>query len=193
MTGFAQKAGALLLCAGFTLGARGAYLNAKAALAGLLLDRAWQAARLTGSAVKPWPWADLYPVARLSIPSLGLDQLVLNDANPRALAFGPAHLGSSAWPGERGNVVLAGHRTSWFEPLRRIERGARIRLDWAAGGRTRARDYRVEEIRVVAPDDVSPLGDADDALTLVTCYPFGYGARSPQRYVVRARALASGT
>jgi len=190
-----RNAGVLLLCAGLALGVRAGYLNAKAALAGLLLERAWDAALVTGHAIKPWPWADLHPIARLRIPSLRLDQIVLDDANPRSLAFGPAHVGATAWPGASGNVVLAGHRTSWFEPLRGIAHGAEVRLEWrGSDGRAASRVYRVEEIRIVSPDDVSALRSSEqDALTLVTCYPFGYGARSPLRYVVRASALAQGT
>ena len=53
-------------------------------------------------------------------PRLGYDQIVLEGATPRSLAFGPTHLLSGAGSGEPGNLLLAGHRTSWFLPLEQI-------------------------------------------------------------------------
>ena len=67
--------------------------------------------------------------------------------------------------------------------------GDTIELEWydTRGGGLRLRTYTVNTIRVVAPEDVSLLAPtSDDALTLITCYPFGRSPRSPQRYIVRA-------
>ena len=114
---------------------------------------------------------------------------MLEDANSRTLAFGPGRLLSAAAPGEPGNIVLAGHRTSWFKPLEGIKLGDAIELQWFDGRTQRLtqRTYTVQEINVVSPDDVRLLMPTlDDALTLITCYPFNYSARSPRRYVIRA-------
>ncbi len=180
---------ALTLVAGVCLTTRALYLHAKAELAGVLIRRAWQATACTGEPHPPWPWADTHPIAQLRIPRLGYDEIVLEGATPRTLAFGPARLLSGAALGEPGNLELAGHRDSWFEPLRGVALGDIIEVEWydfrRAGLRTRT--YIVDDIRVVAPKDVGQLGPtADDALTLVTCYPFGRSPRSPQRYIVRA-------
>jgi len=91
--------------------------------------------------------------------------------------------------GEPGNLELAGHRTSWFEPLKAVATDDIIQIEWydARRGSLRERTYVVSTIRVVAPYDVSLLAaTADDALTLVTCYPFGRSPHSPQRYMIRA-------
>jgi sortase A len=178
----------LILIAGGCLTARALYLRAKAELAGILIRRAWNQSLQTGTPHKPWPWADTYPVARLQIPRLGYDEIVLDGATPRTLAFGPARLYSGANFGEPGNLVLAGHRTSWFRPLESVAKDDRIQITWVdQRARQHSRTYHVSAIQVVDPQDVALLMPTeDDALTLITCYPFGHSPRSPQRFVVRA-------
>jgi sortase A len=179
----------LILIIGVGLTARAAYLRAKGELAGVLIRRAWEQGLQSGKPQRPWSWADTYPIARLRIPHLRYDEIVLEGASPRTLAFGPARLLSGAGLGEPGNLALAGHRTSWFEPLRSIAQGDKIDLEWldSRSGVLRERIYTVTMIRVVQPQDVSLLEPTSaDALTLITCYPFGRGPLSPQRYIVRA-------
>jgi sortase A len=182
----------LLVVAGACLTARAAYLHAKAALAGVLIRNAWEESMRTGENRRPWPWADTHPVARLRIPRLGYDEIVLEGATLRTLAFGPARLRSGAALGEPGNVVLAGHRTNWFRRLEAVQRGDSIELEWrdTRRGGLRAKSYIIEELRVVTPGDVALLAPThDDMLTLVTCYPFGRGPTSPLRFIVRAAPL----
>jgi sortase A len=178
----------LALLAGASLMGRALYMHAKAELAGILIRRAWNQSLETGKVHAPWPWADTFPVARLRIPRLGYDEFVLEGATPRTLAFGPARLFSGADFGEPGNLVLAGHRTSWFKPLEGIEQNDSIQMSWFDAQRhLHERTYTVRAIRVVDPQDVTLLAPtADDALTLITCYPFGHSPRSPQRFIVRA-------
>ncbi len=179
---------AALLVVGLALTTRTLYLEAKAELAGVLLRRAWTETIRTGQPQRPWPWADMRPVARLRIPRLKYDEIVLDSATPRALAFGPAHLLNSADFSEPGNIVLAGHRTSWFRPLEHVATGDRIDLEWVDGtGALRRRTYTVSTIRVSDPEDLTLLAPtSDDQLTLLTCYPFSARPDSPLRYLVRA-------
>jgi sortase A len=185
---------ALTLVAGMCLTGRAVYLHAKAELAGILIRRAWKETARTGKPCPPWPWADTHPVARLRIPRIGYDEIVLENATPRTLAFGPARLLSGADLGGPGNLELAGHRTSWFEPLKAVATGDIIQIEWydARRGGLRERKYTVDAISVVNSDDVSLLAaTSDDALTLITCYPFGRSPHSPQRYVARAIPVGS--
>lgn len=180
---------ALILIVGGCLTGRAAYLHAKAELAGILIRRAWEQQVHSGTSRAPWPWADTHPVARLRIPRLEYDEIVLEGATPRTLAFGPARMFSGAKLGESGNLLLAGHRTSWFRQLESIAQGDEIDIEWPAGnaGELRKRTYKVDMIRVVEPQDTALLAPTSgDAVTLITCYPFGRGPRSPQRYLVRA-------
>lgn len=182
-------AAALLLLAGAALTARAAYLHLKAELAGILIRRAWNETIRTSKNHAPWPWADTHPIARLEIPRLHYDEVVLEGATPRTLAFGPARLQSGAAPGEPGNLILAGHRTSWFRPLEGIRQGDEIQLEWfdTRNRSVKKKTYTVILIRVVEPQNVALLAPtSEDALTLITCYPFGSSPTSPQRFIVRA-------
>jgi sortase A len=179
---------ALVLIAGICLTCRALYLHAKAELAGILIRRAWKQSLESGQPHAPWPWADTHPIARLQIPRLGYDEMVLEGASPRNLAFGPARLFSGARLGESGNLIFAGHRTSWFKPLEGIAQDDTIQLEWFDSHRQlHQRTYSVSEIRVVDPQDVTLLAPtSQEVLTLITCYPFGRSPYSPQRFIVRA-------
>ncbi len=75
------------------------YLRAKAALAAVLIDRAWEAHLADGREHRPWPWADLRPVARLEVPRLGVRRAILSGASGQSLAFGLAHVSGPGLPG----------------------------------------------------------------------------------------------
>lgn len=184
---------AVVVFAGACLTGRAVYLHGKAELAGILIRKAWDESVRTGEPYAPWPWADTQTVARLQIPRLHYDEIVLEGATPRTLAFGPARLLNSAHLGEPGNLVLAGHRTSWFLPLKSIAQGDVIRVQWLdrRQHRLRQRSYTVSEVRIIDPHDTALLEPTfEDVLTLVTCYPFGSNPTSPQRFVVRAMPSA---
>jgi sortase A len=129
-------------------------------------------------------------IGALSIPRVHLSAVVLHGSDARTLRRGPGHLEHSALPGDAGNVVIAGHRDSFFWPLRNIERGDDIFLDTPTG---RYR-YRVTSLRVVKSHDLSVLEPTDDAtLTLITCYPFWVLGNAPDRFVVRAARVVDQT
>jgi sortase A len=177
------------MIAGAGLLAHGWYLPAKASLAQVLLRRAWAA---TGSQpVRPWPWADTWPVARLLVPRLGVDQIVLAGTEGAALAFAPGHVDSGAAPGDAGNIAIAGHRDTVFSYLGDLRIGDLLWLECADGTR---RSYTVDQTAVVHERETSVLDPtAMPTLTLVTCYPLD--ARrpgGPLRYVVRATARGNG-
>ena len=114
----------------------GLWIPAKAWLAQLLIARAWEESIATGKAATPWPWADTAPVARLTVPRLGIDQIVLAHATGRTLAFGPGHLDGSPAPGEPGLSIISGHRDTSFRFLANLAAGDEIRIQRADGGWT---------------------------------------------------------
>ena len=125
-------------------------------------------------------------VGTLSIPSVDLTAVVLHGSDAQTLRRGPGHLENTPLPGHAGNMVIAGHRDSFFWPLRNIQLGDDIFID-TPHGRFR---YRVASVRVVNPRDVSVLGATDEpVLTLITCYPFWVFGHAPDRFVVRATAV----
>lgn len=165
-----------------------AWIHAKAALAQQLIAFAWEA-RGGGESRRPWPGADLRPVARLVAHTRGVELYVLDNASPRALAFGPALVGGTARPGGADNSVIVAHRDTHFAFLARLAAGDEIEVEPIAGERTR---YRVREAVVVDQGDTRVL-DAADApqLTLITCWPFdAVRPGTPWRYVVVADRVA---
>lgn len=122
----------------------------------------------------------------ITIPRLEVDVVVAEGTSDEVLRRAVGRVPTSARFGEDGNIVLAGHRDTFFRPLESIHAGDLILL-----GRPDRRDaYRVEWVAVVQPEAVE-LGRAAGypSLTLVTCFPFGYVGQAPYRYVVRARRL----
>jgi len=176
---------ALLAIAGAVQFGQGLYIHAKARLAQVLLERAWQRTLAGETAVKPWPWADTWPVARLIVPAQGENLLVLAGASGRTIAFGPGHMDGTPLPGAAGNSVIGGHRDTHLEFLRRVKRGDAITVESANGLRS---VYRVTELDVLDKSDTwVTRNEGPSRLTLVTCWPFdALRAGGPQRYVVIA-------
>ena len=168
-------------------GGRVAWIEAKAQLAQRLMLRAWRGSQGGGRDMRPWPWADTRPIARLTVPRLGIDELVLAGASGRTLAFGPGHLTGTALPGTPGNAVISGHRDTHFAFLRELRVGDWIVVEGRDGRRRR---YAVESDGVVDRTQLDiAAATADARLTLVTCYPFdALRPGGPLRYVVVARA-----
>lgn len=171
-----------LLLAAWQWGQAG-WIAGKAVAAQWLLERSWEE-RLAGREARPWPWADFAPVARLGVPALDVERIVLGDASPRTLAFGPGHVPASASPGATGTVVLAGHRDTHFAFLAHLEAGMSVELRPASGPAmryrvitTRVMDTRVERVSLAHPG----------RLILSTCWPFdALLPGGPLRYLVIA-------
>jgi len=180
----------LLLAFASALAADAGYLHAKAWLAQHLLASAWQHALASGVPQRPWPWADTHPVARLQVPAHGIDQVVLAGDSGRTLAFGPGWAESSARPGGSGTAVISGHRDTHFAFLRGLAIGDAISLQGTAGGAI----YRVVETRIADATKETLQPGGDDALLLVTCWPFdAVVPGGPLRYVVRAERVDDAT
>ena len=122
-------------------------------------------------------------VGRIEIPRLDLSAIVFEGTSDSTLSRGVGHLMGSAGPGEHGNLVLAGHRDTFFRELRGIRKGDEVTIT-APGGEFQ---YQVESTAVVQPDQTEVLkSDGGATLTLITCYPFRYVGNAPERFVVRA-------
>lgn len=175
------------LVAGLWQLGQGAYIHAKAQFAQYLIAKAWHKTLAGQRAVKPWPWADTWPVARIVAPASGEQRYVLAGADGRAIAFGPGHMHGTPLPGMAGNSVIGGHRDTHFAFLRDIKPGDKLMVQRADGA---LRSYRVSEMQVVDKSAVHVAGNSGPTrLTLVTCWPFdALRAGGPARYVVTAVA-----
>jgi sortase A len=123
---------------------------------------------------------------RIEIPRLGIAVMVIEGVQARSLKLAVGHVPGTAFPGEAGNVGIAGHRDSFFRNLRKIQNHDTIRLTTLYG----SYDYLVESTRVVGPREAQVLhSSGEPLLTLVTCYPFYYAGPAPDRFIVRARLV----
>jgi len=179
--------GALVAIGAVQLGS-GLYIHAKAWLAQALIAKSWASTLDGAREVRPWPWADTWPAARLKVPSVAADLYVLADASGRSLAFGPGFLSGSAQPGMNGNTIIAAHRDTHFRFLRDVAIGAAVELQTPDG---RLHRYRVVDAQImdVRFDRLAVETDRP-TLSLVTCYPFdAVVPGGPLRYVAVAEKL----
>jgi sortase A len=169
---------------------KGLYIQAKAHLAQVLVRDAWERTLAGERQVKPWHWADTWPVARLSVPEQKIDLYVLAGANGRTIAFGPAHLFGTALPGEKGNSVIGGHRDTHLAFLRNVKRGTELEVQRPDGVWRR---YRVKAAEVLDQAETwVTKQDGGTRMTLITCYPFdALQAVGSLRYVVFADAIGT--
>ncbi len=157
------------------------YMSGKAWLAQVLLVNAWHENMNTREANKPWPWADIYPIALLEVPRLKIQQVILNDHSGEAMAFGPGMVSAE------GAVVLAGHRDSHFEYLQELKTKDELTLTTRDGIESH---YRVVDKQIINTKITKEINPRDDMLVLTTCYPFNASqAGGPLRYLVIAEKI----
>lgn len=125
-------------------------------------------------------------IARISIPSIGVDEYVVEGTDTPNLRKGPGHYPSTPLPGDGGTTAIAGHRTTYGAPFRRVDdldRGARIVVEMPR----RSYIYRVERVKIVEPTDLSVLERVGHPrLVLSACHPL-YSAA--QRVIVFAKEV----
>ncbi len=174
-----------LVVLGLIILAKGAWIPLKAVIAQNLLERAWQTSMQTGYPVKPWPWADTWPVARLSCKRLGVSQIVLEGDNGEVLAFGPGRQENSARLGSPGNSVVVGHRDTSFAFLQNLKIGDVLIIERLDGKKV---EYTVQASTIRNSDELYLKWMGEPWLTLITCYPFdSMVAGTDQRFLVFAR------
>jgi sortase A len=143
-----------------------------------------------GPSVSPGAVAAIGPdglIGRIEIPRLGLSAIVAEGIDRKTLRRAVGHIPRTGLPGQNGNVGIAGHRDTFFRPLRNIVENDIITLSTLAGEYR----YRVVSIKVVGPADVAVLDPSkNEILTLVTCYPFYFVGSAPDRFIVRAERVA---
>lgn len=184
---------ALLLMAGIFLVGRCAWdlweghaFQAKARAAMFARPERKASARqpIPGAARRPNADGATAVLGSLQIPALGFSVMVVEGDGDAELRLGAGHLRATPLPGSAGNSVIAGHRDTFFYALRKIQKGTLVRF----ANSQAVREYRVREVRIVDPQDVSLIQDQPGRreLTLVTCYPFTFVGPAPKRMIVVA-------
>ena len=180
----------LLAVIGLVLFGQGAYIHAKAVLAQVLLEKAFETTIATGRETKPWSWADTWPVARIEVKRLGASAIALAGSSGQALAFGPGHVEGTPDAGERGIAVYSAHRDTHFAFLKNVSVGDAIEVTRSDGKHFH---YWVDATSVVRFDasGIDPLADGHQ-LVLSTCWPFEALTPGPERYLVHATLIEPG-
>jgi sortase A len=127
-------------------------------------------------------------LGELLVPRLGLKVIVVQGDSAANLRRAVGHVFTSPLPGDWGNVALAGHRDTFFRPLRSTRVGDEIDFMTPQGSFL----YVVDSIQVVAPNDMEVLEPTTGRhLTLITCYPFYFVGPAPKRFIVRAHEVGN--
>ncbi len=178
----------LLALIGLILFGQGAYIHAKALLAQVLLERAFDETIATSHPTKPWSWADTWPVARIEVKRLNARAIVLAGSSGQALAFGPGHVELTADAGEHGVAVYSAHRDTHFRFLKDVGPGDEIDITRSDG---KTFHYRADYSSVVR-FDASGIDTVADGYELVlsTCWPFDALTPGPDRYLLHATLMA---
>jgi sortase A len=133
-----------------------------------LMRSAWLRTQASGERIKPWPWADLWPIARLTVPHLNAEHIVLELEKQFEPSIGLSYLKSSVLPGEIGNTVLGAHPSLYSSFLSELKPNDILVLE---SPRTGKWHYRVHDTRVVNKSDTDLLEPGlKRRLILVSCY-----------------------
>lgn len=167
----------------------GMWVKVKAGLAQVLLERAFE--QPEEASARPWPWADIEPVARLAAPQLGKSSIVLSGVSGEALAFGPGHLPGTALPGERGTVVYSAHRDTHFSWIGDLRPGDVVEVETREGDRV---SYSMRRFWVAPWDSPGIDASSDEHLiALTTCWPLDATGPTRLRYVAEGVRLPDAT
>ncbi len=181
----------LLAAAGIALIGNGLWIKAKAQLAQVLLNQAFErvlsAPPGEQTNARPWRWADIKPMARLQAPRLDKTAIILNNTSGEALAFGPGHLPDTPLPGQQGTAVLSAHRDTHFSWIKDLRQGDNIEIENADGSKV---TFSVRRSWVANFDASGIDADSDETLlAFSTCYPFDSKTPGPLRYIVEAEIV----
>ena len=122
------------------------------------------------------------PIARLIMPSIGLDEIVVEGVGDDELNAGPGHLPGSPMPGESGNAIISAHRDRHFSTLGELAVGDTIYTQTPSARTT----WVITKRRVVRAGAPALFASAEPLLTLTTCWPIRYFGTAPERLILEA-------
>lgn len=182
-----KKFGWLLIVLGLIVVLQASFTITKAELSQILLQQAWAKTTTANQKVKPWPWADTWPIAKITAPRLGKSNIVLAEAGGEALAFGPSLLNAGGSFKTGGQILIAAHRNTHFTWLKDLKTGDTLLVQNSDRTETQ---YQVMGMEIVRFDESGIEEDqTDKRLALITCYPFDAKLNGPLRYIVWAEPI----
>jgi len=160
---------------------------------GLTVWQSWQSREFDQRRAAPQTQAEPQPripngaiVGRLAIPRLHVRAMIREGTGDRTLSLALGHIPGTAFPGQPGNVGVAGHRDSLFRGLRDIAANDEFTFETPRASYV----YLVEGTQIVKPQQTEVLDPGPTReLTLLTCFPFDYVGSAPDRFIVKARLV----
>jgi len=131
------------ICLGIAVlsGSSAVWMKAKSVLGQHLLNQAWNNTSRTGEVHKAWPWADTWPIGRLTVTKTNQSLVILEGTSGEAMAFGPGRVSESSLTADQGSYAIAGHRDSHMSFLQDVQIGDVFVLESLDKART---EYTVE-------------------------------------------------
>jgi len=128
------------------------------------------------------------PFGTITIPSVDIEVTAYHGDSETEFRKGVGHYAGSFYPGQDGNILIAGHRNSFFRNFEYLEIGDTVNFDTTYG----RFEYTITEFKIIKGNDNSIAKDTTkEQLTMYTCYPFTYIGNAPERYVVIAERTAA--
>ncbi|MBT2656861.1 class D sortase [Bacillus sp. ISL-18] len=128
-------------------------------------------------------------VGILKIPNIKAELAIVEGTDPDDLEKGVGHYKGSSFPGDKGQIVLSGHRDTVFRKLGELKIGNQLKIQMPYGNYT----YEIVRTKIVKANDKSiiTLQKQQEELILTTCYPFHYVGNAPKRYIIYAKIINS--
>ena len=126
------------------------------------------------------------PVVRVIIPSIRLDEVVVEGLSDKDLWAGPGHMPGTVFPGQNGNSVISAHRDRHFHRLDDLRIGDMIETQTPAVSVM----WRITQRRVVGKDERAIFESQTPMLTLTTCWPTRYVGPAPDRLLLTAEPVS---
>ena len=127
------------------------------------------------------------PVARLQIPRIHLDEIVVEGVGDNELNAGRGHLPGSVLPGMKGNAVISAHRDRHFSRLDELQLGDTIRTETGHSSGS----WVIVARRVIGRETPALFVANEPLLTLTTCWPVRYFGNAPDRLILSAKPIVS--
>ena len=163
-------------------------IEIKAKVAQYLLNNAWDKTIETGDEYEPWPGFDGYPILKLSIPKIKLQQIVLSNTSGQSLAFGPSFHPETYLPKENKITAISSHRDSHGYYIRDLKINDFVILEDKENNKF---TYKVINFKIINVEDKDlQFNKMSNQLLLITCYPFdAIQSGTPYRYIVSAQKI----
>lgn len=125
-------------------------------------------------------------VGKIIVLKNGEEIPILFGANTENLRYGATIYDNGIMPGDKGTVIILGHRETTFAFLEHINKEDEIEIETLNG----TYKYKVEKTFITNPEDERILEQRKgNNLTLVTCYPFRYVGPAPDRFIVNLKQI----